>query len=289
MSHLSLAAGDFLLQLDPAHGGVVTRFDWRAMPLFRPAGGNSPLDSGCFVLVPFSNRIAHGRFVAHGRTIRVPANCPAVSHDHPLHGFGWLNPWQVVDRHATGAVLRQDHPAGSWPWAYAAQQRFDLDDSGLLHTLELANLADKAMPAGLGFHPYFVRTAQTRYCGLHRREWQVGADSLPTGVIARDAPADWWHGAPVGTRAVDTVYDGRDGALAITWPERGLTLTVQPSDNLRCTVVYTPADADFFCVEPVSHATNAINRADPHNGMVWLAPGQTLTASVRYTVGPAPG
>ena len=138
------------------------------------------------------------------------------------------------------------------------------------------------MPAGLGFHPYFPRNARTVYHALHRGEWQVDGDCLPVVLDEAAAPRDWWQGRPVATRAVDTAYADRTGALSITWPDRGIALVIDPSPALAHTVVYCPAGADFFCVEPVSHTTDAINRPRPGDAMVWLPPGETLTAEVRY-------
>ena len=49
--------------------------------------------------------------------------------------------------------------------------------------------------------------------------------------------------------------------------------------SLSRLVVYTPQDKDYFCVEPVSHATNAINQPAPSAlGLVTLQPGQSQTA-----------
>jgi aldose 1-epimerase len=50
-------------------------------------------------------------------------------------------------------------------------------------------------------------------------------------------------------------------------------------------VVYSPAGEDFFCVEPVSHCTDAFNlaaqgRAD--TGMLTLHPGASLSAAMRF-------
>lgn len=284
MPALSLRSDKLRLDIDPARGGSVIRFDHDGVPLFRPACGRTVVDSSCFVLVPFSNRIAHGRFVAHGRTIRLTPNWPSISADHPLHGSGWLRGWQVVEQGPAHAVLHHDEPAGEWPWAYASAQRLSLDPDGLRHELVLTNRSAERMPAGLGFHPFFPCTAQTRYLGCHRREWQAGPDSVPTRASTRDTPIDWWAGAPVATRPVDTVYGGREGDLAIIWPERALGLSISPSANLGCTVVYTPHDADFFCVEPVSHATDAINRPADPDGMTWLDPGEAMVASVCYRV-----
>jgi aldose 1-epimerase len=80
---------------------------------------------------------------------------------------------------------------------------------------------------------------------------------------------------------VDTVYTGREGALKITWPGRGLALTLEPSGNLGFTVVYTPKGKDFFCVEPVTHMTDAVNRPGEDSGLVWLAPSASVSAHVR--------
>ena len=51
-------------------------------------------------------------------------------------------------------------------------------------------------------------------------------------------------------------------------------------------MVYTPADRDYFCVEPVSHLSNAIHMADPAaHGLRALAPGESFEASMKLEVG----
>lgn len=276
---LELAAGDYRLVLEPERGGSIARFDWHGEPLLRPTCGASILDTACFPLVPFSNRIAHGCFENGGRRVTLAPNMPGGGHPHPLHGFGWLAAWRVEAANSTQAVLEHRYPEGSeWPWPYLARQSFQLTTEGLTMALDLTNLADNPMPAGLGFHPYFPRTDQTRYHGCHRGEWTNSPDCLPLSLSEHAETIDWWRGKPVGTRVVDTVYTGREGELIIDWPERGLSLTITPSANLPHTVVYTPTGADFFCVEPVSHITDAVNR--PEGGMIPLAPGQCLSASI---------
>lgn len=278
---LWLAARDYRLALDPARGGSIARFTWRGEPLMRATCGPSILDTACFPLVPFSNRIAFGRFRDGERTVLLSPNFPGAEHPHPLHGFGWLRAWEVGTHMPDRAILRHRHAADEWPWDYVAEQSFVLSETGLAHGLSLRNEGPGSMPAGLGFHPYFPCTAGTRYRGLHRGEWQTDEDGLPLTLNACDIAIDWWDGRPVRTRTVDTVYAGRSGPLAICWPERGLKLAIAPSDGLTCTVVYTPSGADFFCVEPVTHATDAINRGGA-DGMARLPQGETLIAELRY-------
>ena len=270
---IEIACDAYRLTLDPVGGGAITRFDWRGQPLFRARCGPGILDQASFALVPFSNRIAFGRFCYEGKAVALAANFPGGGHPHTLHGFGWQARWHVAEHEATGCLLVHDYEGCEWPWAYRAEQRLDLSSAGLRHRLRVQNLSDRAMPVGLGLHPYLPRTAQTRFRALHRGEWQAGADGLPQSLACAAEPVDWWNSAPVATRTVDTVYTDRRGALIVEWPERDLVLTITPSDGLRHTVVYCPADADFFCVEPVTHSTDALNDDKRAYEMARLEPG----------------
>ena len=283
---IGLAAGDYRVELAPDRGGSILRFDWRGEPLFRPACGPSVLDVACFPLVPFSNRIAEGQFRADGRTIQLRPNMPGSDHPHTLHGFGWLARWRVVTADVSAAVLEHTHDGGEWPWRYRAQQRVALDEGGLTIELSVTNLGNTPMPAGLGFHPYFPRTEATIYRGLHRGEWQNDDSCLPVSLTERSGPADWWDGLPVSGRAVDTVYTDRSGTLSIEWPERGIALAIQPGENLPHTVVFSPRDQDFFCVEPVSHMTDAHNRSHHVGGLRWLDPNEAF--AVKMVLGVVP-
>ena len=279
---IELAAGDYRLVLEPGRGGSIARFDWRGQALFRPTCGPLILDTACFPLVPFSNRIAHGVFRWAGRPVKIAPNFPGSDHPHPLHGFGWLTGWEVVAVSSARVILRHRHAANEWPWDYVAEQTFTLSADGLRHELSLCSLSDTPMPAGLGFHPHFPRDTETRYLGLHRGEWQTSDDSLPLTLKEASQPIDWWNGQPVGSRTVDAVYTGRDRPLTVIWPERALVLTITPCELLSYTVVFTPPGADYFCVEPVSHATDAINRTDRELAMRQLGQAETLHVDVHY-------
>ena len=51
-------------------------------------------------------------------------------------------------------------------------------------------------------------------------------------------------------------------------------------------VVYTPEGKDYFCVEPVSHMTDAINRMDQphHGGLRVLAPAESFLGEVKLNL-----
>ena len=279
---MQLRAGPYELLLLPELGGAVGRFDWQGQPLFRPGSGPSPLDTGCFPLVPFSNLIGNGRFRFRGEEVAIPPNASALDTLNPLHGFGWLSAWTVVEASAQSATLEHRYKAADWPWDYRAVQRFDLDDSGLQITLSLTNRSHRPMPAGLGLHPYIPREADTRYLGLHRHEWRNDAAGLPVERLDAGRPFDWWEGQPVGARNVDTIFTRRRGPLRIVWPQRSMSLEIRPSRILPMTVVYVPEGQSHMCVEPVSHMTDSLSRRFGTGRMTVLAPDETLSARVRF-------
>lgn len=284
MPLIELCAGDLAITLSPQTGGSLRSFTWRGEPIMRTEIGPGVLDAACFPLVPFSNRIAHGRFEWQGRQVQLSANFPGQDSPHTLHGFGWLAGWEVVASDGTSIELLHRYPGGEWPWTYEARQSATLTDTTLTLGLSLTNLGEQAMPAGLGFHPYFPCNAQTRLTALHQGEWQNDAECLPVRLKESAEARDWWGGAPVTGRKVDTVYTDRRGPMRIDWPDRGLGLAIDGDDLFRHTTIYVPDNQGWFCVEPVSHGTNAVNLAERSNGMDVLAPGQMLASEVRFTV-----
>ncbi len=280
---IEIGCGEYRLVIDPALGGAIMAFDWRGEPVFRPADGPCILDSASFPLVPFSNRIAHGHFSASGHDVHLRPNFPGSDHPHPLHGFGWLAAWEVVEHDAASARLVHRHNAPEWPWPYIASQHFVLDENGLTITLSVRHKGVSPMPCGLGLHPRFPCNGQTMLRSLHLAEVEVDADTLPVATHFAPHPMDYWDGEPVASRNVDTAYLGRVGPILIQWPDRRLEAVITPSAALRHTVIYTPTDADFFCVEPVTHSSNSFNA--PQNASrdhIMLSPHEDFGASCHF-------
>ncbi len=279
---LELNSGDYRVLLEPERGGSLAAFEWAGLSILRASRPGLMSETACFPLVPFSNRIANGKFALKGQKFQLAPNAPAVDAKNPIHGYGWLSAWNVVSAGGTSAVIEHTHDGDKWPWRYRARQQVSVKHDGLSLQLHVTNLDKTAMPAGLGFHPYFPRKADTIYHGLHKGEWQVDEGCLPVDLNEMPEPQDWWNGQPVGSRGVDTVYARREGPLTLHWPDIAAKATIRPSDNLPFTVVYTPGGRDFFCVEPVSQETDAVN-ADS-GMMTMLAPGETMSASLHIEV-----
>jgi aldose 1-epimerase len=210
---------------------------------------------GSFPLVPFSGRIANGRFSFGGKSVRLPPNHPTdPAHPHPLHGFGWLDSWDVIDVDAQSCRMRLRRAAGDWPWPFEAEQRFKLVETGFVYGLSIENTGLAAMPAGLGLHPHFPRRGARLSLEVDG-VWETRGDGVPTTWRPLKAPPRWFSGA-----TIDNAFSGAFASIAIDWPGHRLTIAPDPAFNV--VVVYAPAGDDFFCVEPTSHVPDAFNRPD---------------------------
>lgn len=267
---------DIVLHIDSARGGGILRFDWRGNAIFYPVreNDNGPLGLASFVLVPFSNRIAHGRFSFGDITVTMPPNFPPASSQHAIHGHGWIAHWDVIARSGDKLHLRYIHDADSWPWDYVCNQEIELTTDGYIHELSITNNSATNMPAGLGLHPYFPR-ADAKLHTIFDGFCEGTADGLPTRWVDRTGSYDLSKDDPV-----DTVFTGRKTALEFEWPTHRLTMT--PDTDLPETHIFAPDGEDYFCVEPVSHMTNAVNR----DGLKTLAPGERWSTQVRFAVTP---
>lgn len=112
MSTLCLAAAGWEAVLVPDRGGAIAALRFEDTDIFRPAPENArdPLDMACFPLVPYANRIAHGRFGWKGATHSLPRNFG--DHPHCLHGLGWQRPWRIEESSGDGATLVHAHDGG---------------------------------------------------------------------------------------------------------------------------------------------------------------------------------
>ena len=280
---VTLASGPARCEVAPGVGGAVAGFWWerggRRIDWLRPASPAAVArgdagEMGCFPMVPYGSRIRDARFVFCGRKVlETPAD---MEKRHALHGHGWRRNWSVVEREDDRLVLEYEHTSDAWPWPYQARQSFHLSPDVLEMTLEIANLSDGLMPAGLGFHPFFPRTPEARITAATAGVWLTDAEVMPVERTAVPPGWDLSRGRRVAEVALDNVFTGWTGEAMVAWPEKQARLRLEATQPLLSfLVVYTPPGREFFCVEPASHVTDAINLARegvPETGLRVLAP-----------------
>lgn len=214
----------------------------------------SPLAWGSYPMVPWAGRIRGGRFRFDGVGYELPVNFG----DHAIHGVGFGTPWHVThhapDRIALELALPND---ARWPFGGSAWQRIAVDGDTV--RFELAAVAgEQAMPASLGWHPWFRKP--DRFDFHPRAMYRRDADHIALDELVAVPPGPW-DDCFVNDAPVELTIGTAD--LRITSP-------------CRDWVVYDmPAHAT--CVEPQSAPPDAFNLR-PNR----IEPGEQL--AIRFAI-----
>lgn len=275
---IRLQAGELACEIVPGLGGCIAGLWLGDAPVLRstPAAQlTSVRQAGSYPLVPFSNRIAEARLVWHGTAHPLVRNNGAEP--HAIHGVGWQRPWQVLESDDRSALLSYEHrPDSAWPFAFDSSQTMKLREGALALTLSLTNQSREPAPAGLGWHPYFVKRPGSRISFEATGRWDMGPDKLPTGRRPH-AGLD----ADCATLDIDHCFDGWQGVVHLD----DQRLRVRITSALTRLVVFTNPGRESIAIEPVSHVNNAINLVagggDPAElGLAILQPGESCSAQL---------
>lgn len=273
-----LQAGALVCEIEPRLGGCIAGLWLGGVPVLRstPAAQlTSARQAGSYPLVPFSNRIAQATLLWQGTQHPLVRNNGADP--HAIHGVGWQRPWEVLESDSDFALLAYRHrPDSGWPFAFDSSQTLRLRDGTLELTLSLTNQSQHVAPAGLGWHPYFVKRPRSRISFEATGRWEMGPDKLPT----ERRPA---HGldAQCAFLDVDHCFDGWTGIVHL----RDELLHTRVTSALSRLVVFTNDTRDFVAIEPVSHVNDAMSLveagADPATlGLAILQPGESISAQM---------
>jgi len=275
-----LRNADTRVAVDAVHGGAIREFSWRGRAILRPATSESetdPMSTSSFPLVPYANRIANGKFAFDGQEVQLWRNWDRDP--HPLHGQGWRSAWTPQQHSDSHATLAFEGGGDDWPWRYQAVQDFTLLPDGLEIALSVQNRSARTMPAMLGLHPYFPQPSSAMVQARARTVWLTDAQALPVQEVM--TPPDWSFDRPRRAARIelDHCFDHWDGTAVLSWPDRVLKMTATGAQALH---VYTPAGADFFCLEPQTAAAGALHRGARE--VAQLAPGARLALTVRFSL-----
>jgi aldose 1-epimerase len=266
----------------PSIGGSIGGWSIGDQPMLRAATERSlavegAFGSGSFPLVPYSNRIAAGKFTWRGRHYSLARNF--LPEPHAIHGVGFDRPWSVMACDDRSASLSLTHaPDSGWPWPFRACQRYALCDDSLRIDMEVVNLAPLAVPLAFGHHPYFPRDgAQLRFKA--RQVWLSDGEGLPALPVKPFGKYDFSSLRRLSKGGIDHCFAGWDGNAWISWDGAARALEIEASESLRCAVVYIRDGLSGFCFEPVGHLNDALNRRTDF-GMPVIEPTEAFRAHI---------
>lgn len=160
--------------------GAGLRALWYAgRDLVRPyeARAVRPKSSGA-LLVPWPNRVVDGVYTFDGSTYQLDLSEP--TRHHAIHGLVRWERFLPVSRDDASVLLRHDLvPRPGYPFPLQVEARYALTDDGLTVTVSVTNQGERALPYGLGSHPYLVGGPGTV------DDWTV---HLPAGEVLEVTP-----------------------------------------------------------------------------------------------------
>lgn len=288
---LELSAYGFDLAIAPLAGGGIARLDWDGKPLLRPAvagavAARDPLGLSCFPMTPYASRIVDGKFSWGDVATHIPPNMAGGA--HPLHGIGWRTPWSVVAHDETSLELALVHGGDTnWPWAFESRQRFHLFQDHVEVRLSITSRDPRPFPSSLGPHPYFLsKGAEIQFDAAQL--WEITGEALPSHLARPPVVDHLAEGVDATSLDLDHCFEGWNGRARIKWPEHGVEMraSVLVGDTpCACTrlQLYTPPQAGFFCLEPVTARGVSFTATDLHElGVIELV-DETLTIITTLT------
>jgi aldose 1-epimerase len=280
---LQLSSGKLRCDIRPDLGGCIAGLWWGETPVLRSTPARtlgSVRHSGSYPLVPFSNRVGQARLIWAGTSHPLVQN--NADEPHAIHGVGWQRPWEVLDASDQFALLSYQHkPDAAWPFAFDASQAFRLSELQLEMTLSITNQSADPAPAGLGWHPYFVKRARSHISFEASGRWAMDEDKLPT----HREPSSGLD-AECAALEVDYCFEGWRGDAQLS----DELLRIRIASSLSRLVVYTNSARDTVAIEPVSHVNNAMNLMARSGmtaedlGVRILQPAESMSATMSIRV-----
>ncbi|WP_158887435.1 aldose 1-epimerase family protein [Amycolatopsis anabasis] len=263
------------------------RVDGEELLLTHPAAEMGEGYQGKTIL-PWPNRIDHGRYTFGGKQYSVPINEP--DRDTALHGLLSFTEWSPVRCGRESVVLEiQQHPHYGYPFHLAFRIEFALGRRGLACTLTARNIGDGPAPFGTANHTYVAAPAGGR---IDAMDLELGASTyyvvndrlIPTGTApVAGTPYDFRQARRIGATKMDTAFSdvrrGADGLATVGFTRPGgHDVELWMDEGYDYLQVYTDdgpqghPPRSGLTVEPVSCAPNCFNTGD---GLVVLRPRET--------------
>lgn len=272
-------------------GGGVRSYEMGGRPVLDPY----PVERICdgahgAPLVPWPNRLNHGRFEFDGEQFQLPLTEPEQG--NAIHGFLRWVPWdadpQGPDRVTMSTVIA---PRPGYPFSLDVKVAYRLGDGGLEVSTEISNTGDRAAPVGHGQHPYLsagggpIDDCLLQHPGTVRiltddRQLPAGREDV-AGTAFEFAEPRAIGGVEIDFAFTDLVRDeagrawtrlkGPDGATASIWVDESYPLV-----ELYTGHTLAPDRARRgLGTEPMTCAPDAFNNGE---GLIRLEPGESSSA-----------
>ncbi|MEX0621040.1 MAG: CHAD domain-containing protein [Solirubrobacterales bacterium] len=228
---------------------------------------------GIPILYPWANRLARDSWKFGPQPARIDSGAYHIKRDGnglAIHGTLAAYPlWEVTEAGAeddlgsASAKATLDfgaHPEllQTFPFPHRLEIEFRLTGKKLNVMTTVTPTADLEVPLAYGFHPYLNLPGSKRSDWIVSMPAMLGLETdfrqIPTGRTER---LEAFQG-PLEERDYDDAFSEVNNGSRFTVADRRHQITVCFERGFRAAQVYSPADEDFICFEPMIAPTNAL-------------------------------
>jgi galactose mutarotase-like enzyme len=248
---ISDSSGTSRAEVVPERGGMITRWlvdDRDILYIDRNTLLNSTgkVQGGIPILFPICGNLQNNTYTYQGK-----------SYILNRHGFARNLPWKVETSSAQNTIqLSLSHNPKTlkvYPFKFRYTVTYTMEKGAIVIQHQIVNLSPETMPFSWGLHPYFlVRDPEDL-------KWDIPASSFQeqkTGTI-REFSGNF----DFNQDEIDAIFHELTAQkIKVADPSRDLSIEVEYTDPFRKLVFWTLKDKNFYCLEPWSHESDALNQ-----------------------------
>ncbi|MFZ1156067.1 MAG: aldose 1-epimerase family protein [Solirubrobacteraceae bacterium] len=243
-------------------------------------------------LIPWPNRLRDGRYRFDGVDHKLPLSEPEKR--NAIHGLLRWRPWRASERESSRVVVSvRLHPQPGYPFALDVSIAYELSNAGLAVVTTAVNIGEQACPYGAGQHPYvspgeglvddclLELPAQTRVVTDDERQLPTGSETVEGSEFDFRKPRRL-NDIRIDSAFTDLTRDAAGQAVSRISRPDGSCVELWVDEHYPFIEVFTgdglapSRRRRGLAIEPMTCAPNAFENGQ---GLVRLAPGQSLTSS----------
>jgi aldose 1-epimerase len=232
-----------------------------------------PFFWGAYHMAPWCNRIAAQTETVAGKQVTPEPN---FSDGTAIHGRVYLRP---TTRVGEGSFRMDDAGDAGWPWAYSFQADVAAEGARLRVRQSVINHSDSVMPAGLGFHPWFIRPVEV---SINAGSVYPSNSSSASEAEVVSGDLDQRRLRPLAEGIDATWTDVADPPVRLLWRDLRIGATVTFKAAARHVVGAAPPDIAATAIEAQTHAPDGLRRllAGEPGALTMLQPGAELSLEI---------
>lgn len=178
-----------------------------------------------------------------------------------------------------------------FPFVSTLQVEIQLLEDAVRYQYQFKNRDGKSIPFGFGLHPFFNNLNKEAIIAMSAKKiMKKKEDFLPTGEVidVGQTPYDLSQGKIVANLDLDDVYTDIENNRAAILTFKEFQIIISMGHAFSHMVVYTPKNETFFCVEPQTCSTDAINLyhcgKEKESGLIIVKPKETVSGEVLFKI-----